>query len=180
MTTDPGAPDTPAFETERLMARLLSPGHEPLLQAVFEDARDHFQRTTGRASPDPDTAGREIRACATTPGRAVALLTHRESGEPVAVLGWWEGNPEAEVALLGIVLVVPEHRGKGLARETVAGLEGWLAEREIRRLRTAVGATDFSTHALLRALGFAEMSIRDHTALGMAGVNLALFEKPLG
>lgn len=177
---NPASESTLAWETSRLTAQLLGPGHEPLLQAVFQDARDHFQRTTGRASPDPDAAGREIRACTSTPGREVAILSLRENGEPVGTLGWWEGNPEPEVTLLGIVLVVPEHRGKGLAREAVAGLEGWLAEREIRRLRTAVGATDLPTHALLRALGFTQMSIRDHTALGMAGVNLALFEKPLG
>lgn len=178
MTTDPSG-GAPAWETSRLTAQLLGLGHEPPLQAVFQASGDYFLRTTGRPGPDPDAAAREIRACAATPGREVALLTHRESGEPVAALGWWQKNPEPEVALLGILLVVPEHRGQGLAREAVAGLEGWLAAREIRRLRTAVGATHFPIHALLRALGFSEMSIRDHAALGMAGVNLVLFEKPL-
>ncbi len=171
--------DAAAWESFRLIARLLRPGDEPALQKVFEAAGDYFLRIIGRPAPEPDAAEREIRACAATPGREVALLSLIENGEAVGALGWWRGNPEPEVALLGILLIVPEHRGQGLAREAVAGLEGRLGGEGIGRLRTAVAAGDFPTHALLRALGFVQMSIRDHAALGLAGADLALFEKPL-
>jgi GNAT superfamily N-acetyltransferase len=167
------------WASERLAAQLLRPGNEALLQLVFELAGDYFLRLKGTRHPDPDAAERELAACAATPGREVALLTLLESGEPIGALGWWRGNPAPEVTLLGMLLIVPEHRGQGVGREAVRGLEGWLARQQIQRLRTAVPAMAFQEHKLLRALGFEQLSIREHTELGLAGTHLALFEKPI-
>jgi RimJ/RimL family protein N-acetyltransferase len=168
------------FETERLAAQLLRQGNEPLLQMVFQQAGDYFQRLKGTAGPDPDAAERELEACARTPGRETALLTHLASGEPVGAVGWWRGNPEPQTALLGMLIVVPDHRERGLAREAVRGLEGWLATQDIQRLRTAVPALAAQEHKLLRALGFEQLSIREHMMLGLGGAHLALFEKDIG
>jgi RimJ/RimL family protein N-acetyltransferase len=172
--------DHEGFETERLAARLLRPGNEALLQMVFEHAGDYFLRVNGSRAPDPDAAARELAACAATSGREIAVLTRLASGEPAGALGWWRGNPEPEITLLGMLMMTAEHRGQGLAREAVGGLANWLATQGIRRLRTAVDATAFREHRLLRALGFEQLPIRDHVALGLAGSHLALFEKPLG
>jgi hypothetical protein len=35
-------------------------------------------------------------------------------------------------------------------------------------------------HPVVRALGFQEMSIRDHQLLGLAGAGVSLWEKPVG
>jgi GNAT superfamily N-acetyltransferase len=176
----PGGPASAAgFETERLAAQLLGSGTAPLLQLVFESAGDYFLRVNGTRTPDADAAARELGACAATAGRDVAILTDRASGEPIGAIGWWRGNPAPEIALLGMLLVVPERRGQGLAREAVRGLESWLGRQQIRRLRTAVPATAFQEHKLLRALGFEQLPIRDHVTLGLAGSHLFLFEKPL-
>jgi GNAT superfamily N-acetyltransferase len=176
----PEAEKTDRFETERLAVQLLRTGNEALLQMVFEQAGDYFQRLKGTSGPDADAAERELAACARTPGRKVALLTDLESGEPVGALGWWQGNPEPDVGLLGMLLIVPGHRGGGLAREAVRGLEGWLRDQGIARVRTAVLAASFPEHKLLRALGFEQLPIRDHVALGLAGSHLALFERQIG
>jgi GNAT superfamily N-acetyltransferase len=172
-------PETGGWESERLAAQLLRPGNEALLQLVFERAGDYFLRLKGTRHPDPDAAERELAACAATPGREVALLTDLESGEPIGAIGWWRGNPAPEVTLLGMLLIVPEHRGHGVGREAVRGLEGWLVLQQIQRLRTAVPAMAFQEHKLLRALGFEQLSIREHTELGLAGTHLALFEKAI-
>ena len=169
----------PYFESTRLSGRLLGPGDEAVLQRIFEAAGDYFLRISGTPAPDPDAAAQEIGSCSATPGREVALLSLQSTGEQVGVLGCWHGNPEADVALLGMLMFVPEHRGQGLAREAIAALGVWEAQRGTRRLRTAVAAENFREHALLRALGFSQMSIRDHAALGLGGVHLALFEKPV-
>jgi GNAT superfamily N-acetyltransferase len=179
--TPDAAPEHPGgWETERLAAQLLRPGSEALLQMVFAQAGDYFVRVDGRPVPAPDAAEREIAACGATPGREVALLTLQEGGDPAVVLGWWRGNPEPEVALLGMLMVVPEHRGRGLAREAVEGLQEWLRGRGIQRIRTAVHAAAFTEHRLLRSFGFEQMSIRDHTELGLGGSHLALFERSVG
>jgi GNAT superfamily N-acetyltransferase len=107
------------------------------------------------------------------------VLSARDSGEPVGVIGWWSGNPTAETALLGMLMMTPDRRGAGLAREAVVGLERWLADRGITRMRTAVGAKAFAEHRLLRALGFELLPVREHTALGMAGSHLMLWEKSI-
>jgi hypothetical protein len=179
--TIPGdrAPDAEGWETGRLVATPLRVGHDALLQAVFEGASDFFRRAPGEAGPDPDAAGQELRACAASAGRTVAVLLDRGSGEPVGAIGWWLGNPAPDVALLGMLMIVSGRRGHGLAREALQGLESRLAASGTRRLRTAVGGSAFEHHGLLRALGFEEMSIRDHTELGLGGAHLALFEKPL-
>jgi GNAT superfamily N-acetyltransferase len=171
--------DHRGFETKRLAAQLLRQGNGALLQLVFTRAADYFQRLAGTSSPDPDAAERELAACARTPGREVALLTHLSSGEPTGAMGWWRGNPEPALTLLGMLLIVPEHRGQGLGREAVQGLERWLAPQGIQRLRTAVPALAHQEHRLLRSLGFEQLPIRDHVALGLAGSHLALFEKAI-
>lgn len=174
-------PEAPAatLETPRLLLRRLAPGDEAPLQAAFDAAGDHFATVTGQPQAAPDAAEREIRACEATPGRQIALVSARESGETVGVIGWWAGNPEPDVALLGTLIVLPAHRGQGIAREMLEAAEGWLRAHGTTRLRTAVGRRRAPVHAVLRALGFAEMSIRDHTLLGARGAGTALFEKSI-
>lgn len=167
------------FESERLLALTLSPATAPLLQRVFEAAGDHFLAITGRAAPEPDAAERELEACARTPGRETALLLRRESGEPVGALGWWAGNPAPDLALLGMLLLVPDARGQGLAREALAGLEAGLAGQGVRALRTGVGAGDERAHAILGALGFHPLDARTHVSFERGRVMISLFEKPL-
>lgn len=165
----------------RLSLRPLTPepGDAAALQRVFTAAGDHFLTVTGRPEPDADAAARELRACASTPGRAVALLSLADSGEPVGAVGWWARHPEPDVALLGMLLVIPEQRGRGLAREALSALGAHLAGRGMRRLRAAAGAGDERAHAILRALGFQAMDERRHIGLDRGRVMIALFEAAL-
>ena len=112
-------------------------------------------------------------------GRAEALVSLLD-GTDVGALGWWAGHPEPDVALLGMIVVLPAHRGGGVAREALAALEGRLAEGGIRRLRTAFARRRRAIHPVVRALGFEEMSIREHTKLGIAGASVSLWEKEIG
>jgi RimJ/RimL family protein N-acetyltransferase len=177
--TDSHATHPAFFETERLLALTLTPSTAPLLQRVFEAAGDHFLPITGRAEPEPDAAQRELDSCARTPGRETALLLLREGGEPVGALGWWAGNPAPDLALLGMLLLVPDARGRGLAREALAALEAGLAADGLRSLRTGIGAGDTRAHALLAALGFQPLDERTHVSLERGRIMISLFEKPL-
>lgn len=176
MSESPQLPAAP-LETPRLLLRRLAVGDEAALQDAFDAAGDHFATVTGQPQAAPDAAEREIQACAATPGRQILLVSTRDTGETAGVIGWWAGNPEADVALLGTLIVLPAHRGRGIAREMLEAAEGWLRAGGTTRVRTAVGRRRAPVHAVLRALGFAEMSIRDHTVLGAKGAGTALFEK---
>jgi GNAT superfamily N-acetyltransferase len=174
------APAAPLeIESDRLVLRTLGPGDEDRLQRVFERCVDHFAALTGRPAPEPGAGAAELRASLGSPGRQVALLTRLDTGEEVGAVGWWAGNPEPDRALLGLLMVDPAHRGQGLAREALGALEVWLAGRGIKAMRTAFQRRRLSVHPIVRALGFREMSIRDHALLGLSGAGISLWEKPI-
>lgn len=168
------------FETERLRARSLHAGDEDALQKVFMEAGDYFLNITGRPEPDADAAEREIQACGSAPGREVALLTGRGSGDAIGAIGWWQGSPEPDLTLLGMMLIVPAARRRGFAKEALQGLEAHLLERGVRAVRSAAGAGDQRTHEFLSALGFEPLDERKHVSLDRGRMMIALFEKPLG
>jgi RimJ/RimL family protein N-acetyltransferase len=176
----PEAPDAPQIiESERLVIQPLGAGTAPLLQHVFEAGRDAFPAMTGTPELAPDAALREVASANATPGRRIALLTLRESGEPVGALGWWEQNPDAETALVGLLLIVPEARCQGLAREALAALEEELRARGATKVRTAIRTTNLAAHPVLKALGFELLSIRDHAKHGLGISGTLLWEKPI-
>lgn len=167
------------FDTPRLAVHDLGPDDAEVLQQVFEAAGDYFLSITGRPAPDAQAAEREISSCIATEGRRIGLISLRETGEPIGALGWWEANPEPDSALLGMLLVVPDRRGAGFAREALAGLETALAAAGCRRIRTGVGAGDTRTHELLGALGFTPLDARTHITLDRGRMMIALFQKGL-
>ncbi len=169
-----------SFETRRLRARSLREGDEDVLQRVFEHAGDYFLSITGRPVPDPDAAAREIQACQAAPGREIALLTDGQSGDAIGAIGWWQGSPEPDLTLLGSLLIVPDSRARGFAREALQGLEAYLAGKGVFALRSAAGAGDVRTQDFLKALGFQPLDERKHVSLDRGRMMIALFEKPLG
>jgi GNAT superfamily N-acetyltransferase len=175
------APTAPIdIETARLAIRALGAGDEERLQRVFDACADHFTALTGQPRPAPDAGAQELAACLATPGRQVAVLTLADRGEDVGAVGWWAGNPGPDRALLGMLMVDPAHRRQGLAREALDAVEVWLAGRGIAALRTAFQRRRLAVHPIVRALGFTEMSIREHALLGLPGVGISLWEKPVG
>jgi len=167
----------PIIESPRLRLHALGPGGEARLQAVFDAAPD-WSAALGRPA-DLRAAEAEVAASAASPGRAIAVITLRETGDDLGAVGWWGEKPEPGIALLGTLLVVPAHRGAGLAREALGALEAWLAAGGTRELRTAFPRRLLPLHPLVTALGFREMSIAEHQKLGMAGAGTSLWRKPL-
>jgi GNAT superfamily N-acetyltransferase len=165
------------IESPRLLVRALRPGDEARLQAVFDAAPD-WHAALGREA-EPDAAAREIAACAAADGREIAVVTRRDTGEDVGAVGWWRGNPEPHVALLGTLLIVPARRLDGLAREALGAVAEWLAEGGVTELRTAFPRYLLPLHPLVKALGFREMSIAEHQRLGFAGVGTSLWSRPV-
>jgi ribosomal protein S18 acetylase RimI-like enzyme len=152
---------------------------ESELQAVFRAAGDHFTTVTGRPEPDRDAAEREVSSAGSVEGREVFLVRLRERGQAVGAIGWWEGHPEPDVALLGMLLVDSRRRREGLGREALTAVQQALRARGIRELRTGVGAGDTRRQDALRALGFAPLDERKHVSLDRGRVMIALFRKEL-
>ena len=119
------------LDTPRLALRHLGPDDHQLLQGVFEAAGDYFLSITGRPAPNPDAAEREIGSSLSTSGRHIALISLPDGDTPIGAIGWWEGNPEPDVALLGMLLIVPDRRRQGFAREALADARLQVARREV-------------------------------------------------
>jgi GNAT superfamily N-acetyltransferase len=170
-------PQTVVIQSPRLRAEGLRPGDEARLQAVFATAPDWFL-ATGRPA-DPNAAAHEIAGSATDAGRAIAVVSLAQTGEDVGALGWWLHRPETGMALLGTLVIAEAHRGRGLAREALHALEGWLGEMGVTELRTAFPRRILPLHPLVKALGFTEMSIAEHQKLGLQGVGTSLWQKRL-
>jgi len=150
------------------------------LQAVYDAAPDFFQAIVGSEGAAPDAALTEIRQAA-QPGREVALVLLPD-GAAAGAIGWWAGKPSEDVALLGMLLVLPEHRGRGLARAALAALEESLSAGGITQLRTAIPyrrATP-AVRAFLEAFGFEPMPLAEHTRMGMSGAGISLWHKAIG
>lgn len=185
----------------RVELRIAGAGDVEALQSVFEGAGDHFLRVTGRAAPAPDAARRELSSASSTAGREVALIETAGAGvagaesdadrQPnasnsagarataVGALGWWAGHPEPDTALLGMLMIVREERGRGLGAEALRLLEGRLRDAGIDRLRTAVGAEDREASGFLEAVGFSSLDRRTHVDVDSGRLRIAFFEKPL-
>ncbi|HET7463932.1 MAG TPA: GNAT family N-acetyltransferase, partial [Longimicrobium sp.] len=144
-------PQTAVIHAPRLRIEPLGPGGEARLRAVFAAAPDWFL-PTGRPA-DPDAAAHEIAGSAADPGRAIAAIRLAETGEDVGAVGWWLHRPEAGMALLGTLVIATAHRRRGLAREALGALEGWLAELGVSELRTAFPRRVLPLHPLAKALG---------------------------
>jgi GNAT superfamily N-acetyltransferase len=171
---------TQPIRHERLALQPLGLDDVDSLQAVYDAAPDFFQVIVGSHSAAPDAASNELRQAA-QPGREVALI-RLPDGSVAGALGWWAGKPSEEVALLGMLLILPQHRGQGLARAALEALEGSLAGQGITQLRTAIPyrrATP-AVRAILQAFGFQPMPVAEHTRMGMSGAGISLWHKQVG
>lgn len=178
-------------EDAKVRLRLLGGGDAPDLQAVFERAGDYFVRVTGSAAPAVDAAERELGSVASTPGREVALIvvggdpSHPDpagasaAGRPVGAIGWWVGHPQPDIALLGMLMVGREDRGRGFARAALQRLEALLGGSGVARLRTAISAGDAESRRFVESLGFGSMDQRARVDVDRGRMRIAFYEKQL-
>lgn len=80
---------------------------------------------------------------------AFATLTH--AGEPVA---WGMAVAERGMAELGMIVVDPEHRGRGYGRRIVAGLMSWARSQHSAQAYLQVDQTNETARKLYESLGY--------------------------
>ncbi len=137
-------------------------GYVPRLSAAYAaELHEHLHLNVEAAAAQAENS-----AAGAFPGGAVAAgnwLFAVEDGEGTQVGILWLGEPsdgEADSLWVYDIEIDPEHRGRGLGRDTML-----LAEEEARRLgRTRIKLSVFARNAVARALylslGFEEMAIQ--------------------
>ncbi|MCB9763391.1 MAG: GNAT family N-acetyltransferase [Alphaproteobacteria bacterium] len=144
---------TVLYTTPRLTVRRLGPAQLPALRLLMCDCAAFFASLPHE--PDPER-------------EAENLLLDRPPGsapQDLYALGLYQGDtlvgaanlcahhPEAGTWFLGLLLMHPDARGQGLAREAVDGLGAWLAAQGARELRAVTHPGDHSTGRLWERLG---------------------------
>jgi GNAT superfamily N-acetyltransferase len=162
----------------RCATRRLAPPDLPALQALFTRAADYFLIATG-APPAPDEAERAF--VGGPPSKAVSdkqtIGVFDEAGTLVGVLDAIPDFPADGTCTIGMLLLDPAARGRGLGGAVLAAFEAWMTRRGARRLRTALVMHHAAGLAFLRRAGYVEVSRHDATAAGPARPAITVFEK---
>lgn len=127
--------------------RFAGAGDEDALQALLERCGDYFELVEER-EPGPGAAGELLRTRppGTDPGDKIVLVLTGDSLDGVVdVIRDW---PVEGTWLVGLLLLDPALRGRGIGAEVVAALDRWAAGEGAQRLRVAV------VHGNARALRF--------------------------
>ena len=115
---------------------------------TWQRAGAYYVRIQGMAKQHGITLRREFDV-RDTPDTKYILIT--DAGFPVATCRLYK--TDAETAMIGRVVVLPEYRGKGLGRMVITEAESWL--RELGFSRAAVESRDVAV-GFYRRLGYAE------------------------
>lgn len=103
---------------------------------------------------------RDLAVAGMTPGRHVAGVFDRQTGEPVGVVDWLDENPSDGKPWVGLLMIRADRQGRGLASETFAGLAEQLRARGLASVRAAVSERNPAGRSLARSLGFEPVSTR--------------------
>jgi GNAT superfamily N-acetyltransferase len=164
----------------RFATRRLAPPDLPALQTLFERASDYFEIATG-TTPAPDEAERAF--VGGPPSKAVSekqtIGIFDTAGALVGLLDAIPDFPSEGTWTVGMLLLDPEARGRGLGGALLAAFEEWATRRGARRLRTALVAHHAPGIRFLRRAGYAEVSRLEGYAAGATPATVAFFEKDI-
>ena len=152
--------------------RALTEGELPALQAVMERSREYYVLATG-SGPKP-TAARDVWDALPpgTPRRAKLTLGIYETGL-AGIVDVVRGWPAAGTWLIGLLLLEPTARGRGVGARVVAAIDAEAARAGARTLRVAVVPANAPALAFWRGLGFAEVPATQPGAIALERAMIA-------
>ena len=163
--------------TESFSTRRLTPEDLGGLQTLFERSEDYFRTATG-APPGPDEAQRAF--VAGPPGKPVddkRIIGVFQDAELVGVIDALTDWPDRGVWMMGMLLLDPAHRGRGLGTQVLDGYESWAAKHGASEFRTALVTHHESGIAFLTARGYRPLSTLENYQAGTAPVQVEFFVK---
>jgi RimJ/RimL family protein N-acetyltransferase len=150
------------FETDRLVVRRLQADDLEALLAVYTSNSDYLQFTEGSGDEpgryDIEMLERDVAVAQMTPGRQMAGIFLKQTGELIGVLDWMDENPSDGQPWIGLVMIRADWQRRGLAAEAFGGLADRLRSRGMSVLRAAVIQRNRAGRALAELLGFQTVS----------------------
>ena len=145
-------PTRPAGPGVRL--REIAPDDEPALQAVFAAAEDWFVALTGDHALPGDVQSLFWSAPEGVSPADKVLLVVEHDGEVAGVVDLVPGHPEPGACSVGLFLLAPAHRGRGVGTAAARSLLDLAGRRGISRVTVAVPAGWDASATFLSGLGF--------------------------
>lgn len=134
-----------------------------MVQSLFESCSDYYELAEGK--PTSPTAGEKV----------FTDLPPDKGYEDKTVLGFFDQKnnliglmdiiknyPTKEVSLIGLLLIDPSHRSKGLGKEILSELSKWEFNKGVKVLRVAVLEENKNAYKFWRAVGFQEEGTRPY------------------
>lgn len=160
--------------------RRLAPADLPALQQLFERAADYFEIATG-APPGRDEAERAF--VGGPPSKTVSeketIGVFDEAHALVGVLDAIPDFPAEGVCTIGLLLLDPAVRGRGVGAATLVAFESDLARRGMRRFRTAVVAHHAPGLRFLERAGYRAVSRVEGYEAAVSRPTVVVLEKDL-
>jgi GNAT superfamily N-acetyltransferase len=161
------------------LTRRLRPPDLVALQRLFVRAADYFMLSTG-APPAPDEAERAFVAGPPTKPvnakRVIGLFT--TDGTLVGVLDALTDWPADGTWSMGMLLLEPAHRGRGLGSRLLAAYETWARTQGAQQFRTALVAHHHAGIQFLERAGYTrESALADYDA-GATRPTILFLAKP--
>jgi myo-inositol-1(or 4)-monophosphatase len=147
-------PKTPVLHTGSYTIRPLDSDDGEALQALCERATDYFELVMGRP---PGPAEAQSLYMALPEGKTYdhkLLLGVFHDIKLIGVVDLIRDHPHPGTWTLGLLLLDPLHRGRGLGRAIVHALEDWVRQQGATKLRIDVARQNVRALHFWRHLGF--------------------------
>jgi GNAT superfamily N-acetyltransferase len=158
----------------------LSTEEAPMLQRLLERCADYYELVEGR-STSPDAAVSELTEGppARVPQDLFCLGIRGEAEELAGVIGTLRHHRRANQWYLGLMLLDPALRGRGLGQRMYAAFEGWISGQGADSLLLAVVEANTRAARFWQAMGFGSPNRYPERTIGLRRHVLIEFEKVL-
>jgi GNAT superfamily N-acetyltransferase len=138
--------------------RVLQLSDQAELQALLERCADYCLLVDGYP-PEPSAAIELLADCppGKTPDEMLALGFYTEEHGLIGVLDMLRNYPDNGDWWIGLLLIDPAHRNKGLGRQIYLAFETWARQRDVGRIFLGVVEKNDKAFSFWRSLGFDEV-----------------------
>jgi GNAT superfamily N-acetyltransferase len=155
------------FNADGIEATEAIPDDGPALQSLFEDCADFFELTTGLP---PGPAEAQSLFIALPEGktyddkRVISLFT--EAGRLVGVMDVIRDHPKPDAWWLGLVLLHPAYRRRGVGTRIVRSFMSWVTAAGAKEVYLAVKEQNEMAYRFWSRMGFTVVEVRPPKGLG--------------
>jgi RimJ/RimL family protein N-acetyltransferase len=127
------------------------------LMPVYETNPAYLRLTEGDGTYDLEKLQRDVAVARATPGRELAGIFLRATGEAVGVVDWMLENESDGKPWIGLLIIRADQQTTGLASEAFSGLAHHLREQGCSVVRAGVIEVNDAGRRLTHHLGFRQV-----------------------